>query len=219
MFSGDFIWLVSTSEFKYADGIHTDNWTNAETLLLLKGIEMFENNWGTVRQPTNANSHNKYGTKEDEVKGVHEDYKSNDDSSKEYCEQDGKETGDAIDEGEDEIGISHHGVKTLQTKEGLMLWKAEREIKALEELWEWGYPQPEPEEVIEGAAVDGTTVDGATVDSTMVDSMTVDGMMVGKEAVDESGMVYHCWGVSLYCRMEGRQRGGDTMGFILFKVE
>ncbi|KAF9508075.1 hypothetical protein BS47DRAFT_1417917 [Hydnum rufescens UP504] len=50
MFSGDFIRLVSASEFKYADGIHTDNWTNAETLLLLKGIEMFENNWGTVSE-------------------------------------------------------------------------------------------------------------------------------------------------------------------------
>ncbi|KAF9505413.1 hypothetical protein BS47DRAFT_1400431 [Hydnum rufescens UP504] len=86
-------------------------------------------------QPTNANSHDKYGTKEDEVKGVHEDYESNDDSSKEDCKQDGEETGDAIDKGEDEIGISHRGVKTLQTKEGLMLWKAEREIEALREKW------------------------------------------------------------------------------------
>jgi hypothetical protein len=82
-------------------------------------------------EPTNANSQNKYATKEDKVKGIHEDYQSNDDSAKEDCKQDGEDTGYAIDEGEDEIGILHCGLKMLQTEESLMLWKAEREIEAL----------------------------------------------------------------------------------------
>ncbi|KAF9507778.1 hypothetical protein BS47DRAFT_1351167 [Hydnum rufescens UP504] len=50
MFSGDFVRLVSASEFKHADGIHADDWTDAEILLLLEGIEMFEDDWGAVSE-------------------------------------------------------------------------------------------------------------------------------------------------------------------------
>jgi SWI/SNF-related matrix-associated actin-dependent regulator of chromatin subfamily C len=50
MFSGDFVRLVSASEFKHVDGIHADDWTDAEILLLLEGIEMFEDDWGAVSE-------------------------------------------------------------------------------------------------------------------------------------------------------------------------
>ena len=82
-----------------------------------------------IGEPTNTNSHRNYATKED---SVHEDYKSRGNSGKEDGEQEGEKTGNAIDEGKDEMGILHHELKMLQTEEGLMLWKAEREIEELE---------------------------------------------------------------------------------------
>jgi len=56
MFSGDFVRLVSASEFKHADGIHADDWTDAEILLLLEGIEMFEDDWGAVSEHVGTRS-------------------------------------------------------------------------------------------------------------------------------------------------------------------
>lgn len=40
--------LTSSSTFKHADGIHADDWTDAELLLLLEGIEMFEDDFNAV---------------------------------------------------------------------------------------------------------------------------------------------------------------------------
>ena len=50
MFSGDFVRLTSSSEFKHGDGIHADDWTDAEILLLLEGIEMYEDDFQAVSE-------------------------------------------------------------------------------------------------------------------------------------------------------------------------
>jgi SWI/SNF related-matrix-associated actin-dependent regulator of chromatin subfamily C len=48
MFSGDFVRLVASNTFKHADGIHADNWTDAELLLLLEGVEMYDDDFDAV---------------------------------------------------------------------------------------------------------------------------------------------------------------------------
>ncbi|KAF8325455.1 uncharacterized protein EI90DRAFT_3291753 [Cantharellus anzutake] len=50
MFSGDFVRLTASSEFKHGDGIHADDWTDAEILLLLEGIEMYEDDFQAVSE-------------------------------------------------------------------------------------------------------------------------------------------------------------------------
>lgn len=50
MFSGDFVRLTSSNTFKQGDGIHADDWTDAELLLLLEGIEMYDDDFNAVAE-------------------------------------------------------------------------------------------------------------------------------------------------------------------------
>ena len=50
MFSGDFVRLTSSNTFKHGDGIHADDWTDAELLLLLEGIEMYDDDFNAVAE-------------------------------------------------------------------------------------------------------------------------------------------------------------------------
>lgn len=50
MFSGDFVRLTSSNTFKQSDGIHADDWTDAELLLLLEGIEMYDDDFNAVAE-------------------------------------------------------------------------------------------------------------------------------------------------------------------------
>jgi SWI/SNF related-matrix-associated actin-dependent regulator of chromatin subfamily C len=50
MFSGDFVRLTSSNTFKQSDGMHVDDWTDAELLLLLEGIEMYDDDFNAVAE-------------------------------------------------------------------------------------------------------------------------------------------------------------------------
>lgn len=50
MYSGDFVRLTSSNTFKHADGIHADDWTDGELLLLLEGIEMYDDDFNAVAE-------------------------------------------------------------------------------------------------------------------------------------------------------------------------
>ncbi|KAF8305046.1 SWIRM-domain-containing protein [Clavulina sp. PMI_390] len=50
MYSGDFVRLTSSNTFKHADGTRADDWTDAELLLLLEGIEMYDDDFNAVAE-------------------------------------------------------------------------------------------------------------------------------------------------------------------------
>ncbi|KDQ16737.1 hypothetical protein BOTBODRAFT_129640, partial [Botryobasidium botryosum FD-172 SS1] len=57
MFSGDFVKLTSASVFKHGEGAAgADDWSDAETLLLLEGIEMYDDDWALISEHVGTRS-------------------------------------------------------------------------------------------------------------------------------------------------------------------
>lgn len=57
MFSGDFVKLTSTSSFKHGETIAGANdWSDGETLLLLEGIEMYDDDWALISEHVGTRS-------------------------------------------------------------------------------------------------------------------------------------------------------------------
>ncbi|KAG8957572.1 hypothetical protein FRC00_003792 [Tulasnella sp. 408] len=58
MFSGDFIKLTSTDAYKHSNGVvdGEDDWTDEEKLLLLEGIEMYDDDWYAISEHVRTRS-------------------------------------------------------------------------------------------------------------------------------------------------------------------
>ncbi|KAG9018746.1 hypothetical protein FRB90_010053 [Tulasnella sp. 427] len=58
MFSGDFIKLTSTDAYKHSNGLldGEDDWTDEEKLLLLEGIEMYDDDWYAISEHVRTRS-------------------------------------------------------------------------------------------------------------------------------------------------------------------
>lgn len=58
MFSGDFVKLTSTDAYKHSNGIidGEDDWTDEERLLLLEGIEMYDDDWYAISEHVRTRS-------------------------------------------------------------------------------------------------------------------------------------------------------------------
>ncbi|KAG8995751.1 hypothetical protein FRB94_008778 [Tulasnella sp. JGI-2019a] len=58
MFSGDFVKLTSTDAYKHSNGIidGEDDWTDEERLLLLEGIEMYDDDWFAISEHVRTRS-------------------------------------------------------------------------------------------------------------------------------------------------------------------